>query len=103
MGTRTRTVVVRPDSEIGRLLHDALEYGDRLVIDTGEATFQIVIEPIMEATSSIPSRNPTPEEAAASRAAIYEAAGSWKDVDAETFKDYITERRRTANRPSVTW
>ena len=39
----------------------------------------------------------------ASKAAIREAAGSWRraGIDAEAFKSYIRERRHTANRPPV--
>lgn len=34
-------------------------------------------------------------------AGIRAAAGSWKQVDAEAFKDYIAERRRASSRPAV--
>ena len=51
----------------------------------------------MEDTDTVPS----PEDVARSREGIRLAAGSWKDIDTEGFKEYIAERRRTANRPSV--
>jgi len=38
------------------------------------------------------------------RESILAASGSWQGiVDAEAFKAYIRERRRTKNRPSVRW
>jgi hypothetical protein len=44
---------------------------------------------------------PTPEEVSRSRAGIVKAAGSWKDIDTEKFKAYVSRRRRTAMRPSI--
>jgi hypothetical protein len=44
---------------------------------------------------------PSPEEVARSRDGILKAAGSWKAIDTEAFKAYISDRRHTANRPSV--
>jgi hypothetical protein len=41
------------------------------------------------------------EDVARSRDGILKAAGSWKDIDTDAFKAYISERRHTANRPSV--
>ena len=43
----------------------------------------------------------SPEEVTRSKDGILKAAGSWKGIDTEAFKDYIAERRHTANRPSV--
>lgn len=44
---------------------------------------------------------PTPEEVSRSRAGIVKAAGSWKDIDTEQLKAYVSRRRRTAMRPSI--
>ena len=44
---------------------------------------------------------PSPEKVTRSREGILKAAGSWKDIDTEAFKAYISARRRIANRPSV--
>ena len=44
---------------------------------------------------------PSPEDVTRSREGIRKAAGSWKDIDTAAFKAYITDRRRTANRPTV--
>jgi hypothetical protein len=44
---------------------------------------------------------PSPEEVTRSREGILRAAGSWKDMDTEALKAYISERRRAANRPSA--
>jgi hypothetical protein len=44
---------------------------------------------------------PTAAEIARSRAGILAGAGSWKNLDAEAFKAYVRERRRTSSRPPV--
>ncbi|MGH2559726.1 MAG: hypothetical protein ACRDJH_11730 [Thermomicrobiales bacterium] len=98
----TKTVQIPADSELSRLLRDAVADDVTLLIAAGEETFRLeVAQEFGEGGAFASRRRPTPEDAADSRAAIYEAAGSWKDVDAEAFKAYITERRRTANRLST--
>jgi hypothetical protein len=47
------------------------------------------------------AKAPSPEEVTRSREGILKSAGSWKDIDTEALKAYISERRRTANRPSI--
>ncbi len=88
-----RTLRVPPDSELSHLLHDAVASGELVTIDTGEAVYRVGVESTR--------RRPAAEEIERSRAGIREAAGSWRDIDAEAFKNYIRERRRTANRPSI--
>jgi len=45
---------------------------------------------------------PSAANVARSKAGILKAAGGWKEiVNAEAFKAYIRERRRTSNRPPV--
>jgi len=44
---------------------------------------------------------PRPEEVTRSREGILKAAGSWKDINTQALKAYVSERRRTANRPSI--
>jgi hypothetical protein len=60
-----------------------------------------------EGESPIPDdadRRPSPERVARSIEGIRKAAGAWVgNVDAEAFKAYVRERRRTANRPPVRW
>jgi hypothetical protein len=94
-----RTIRVPPDSELSMLLHDAMTSGELVLIDTGDAVYRVGVE---SARRVDPTRQrPAAEELERSRAGIREAAGSWRDIDAEAFKAYIRERRRTANRPSV--
>ena len=48
------------------------------------------------------ARKASADEVARSKDGILKAAGGWKDiVDAEAFKAYIYERRRTSSRPPV--
>jgi hypothetical protein len=94
-----RTLRVPPDGELSRLLHDALASGEPVTVDTGEAVYRVDVATVHPKTAT--SRLPTPEETERSRAGIREAAGSWREADADAFKAYIRERRRTANRPPV--
>jgi len=95
----TRTLRISPDSELSLLLRDALESGEPAVVDTGEVVYRLGVESTARAGAR--ARRPSPEEVERSRAGIREAAGSWRDFDADAFKAYIRERRRTANRPPV--
>ena len=48
------------------------------------------------------ARKASADEVARSKDGILKAAGGWKEiVDAEAFKAYIYERRRTSSRPPV--
>lgn len=94
-----RTIRVPPDSELSHLLHEAIESGELVTVDTGDVVYRIGVEPARRV--DFPRRPPTAEEIARSRAGIREAAGSWREIDAEAFKAYVRERRRTANRPSA--
>lgn len=40
-GNHEKTLNVSVDSELGRLLHDALTTGSTLLVDTGEATYRV--------------------------------------------------------------
>ena len=44
---------------------------------------------------------PASNEIERSIAGIRAAAGTWRDIDAEAFKSYVAERRRTSSRPPV--
>jgi hypothetical protein len=46
-------------------------------------------------------RPPTAEEVARSRAAIEEAAGSWRDMDVGTLKDDLRRQRAVVTRPPI--
>ena len=93
-----RTIRVPPDSELSHLLHEAIESGELVTVDTGDAVYRIGVE---SARRVDPTRRPAAEELERSRAGIREAAGSWREIDVEAFKAYVRERRRTANRPSA--
>lgn len=102
------TITVAPDSELGANLRDAAKTGRTLIVDTGEAVYSLEIGTKAEGPDShVPSgldEPPSPEQVARSIEGIRKAAGSWKGlVDAEEFKAYIRERRRTKNRPPVRW
>jgi hypothetical protein len=82
--------VVRERASI--LIQD--EHGDRVVMAP--------VGPRAVWDSEEIKRQRTPEEVARTLEGINRAAGSWKGlVDAEEFKSYIRERRRTKNRPPV--
>lgn len=97
----TKTLRVSPDSELSILLRDALKTGESLVIETGDASYRLGVEADWVGSASPAKPLPTPEEVERSRAGILAAAGTWKDFDAEAFKAYIYERRRTSSRPPV--
>ena len=80
----------------------------RVVLGTADGPLAEIV-PLTE-TPTRPADNetaaalpvPTADEAVAAVAAIEQASGGWVGlVDAEAFKVYLSERRRTANRPSV--
>jgi hypothetical protein len=90
----TKTIAVEPGSELDRLLEEALATTVVLLKNDGQRFL------LQQASDDIWA-DYDPE---ASIRGIREAAGSWAGlVDAEAFKAYIRERRRTKNRPSVRW
>jgi hypothetical protein len=98
MNARPREYNVTPDSEIGRLIKEAAASQQSIRVDTGEAIYHVAAD--AEQSARLPV--PTDEEVAASIAGITQSAGTWKGLlDAEEFKAYIRERRKTANRSSV--
>lgn len=85
---------VLPESALGLALRDAAEAGRPIIVDTGEARYEIEV-----LAAAPPERDP--ERAARTIEAIRRAKGAWRDnVDADAFTKYIYERRLTANRPS---
>jgi hypothetical protein len=82
--------VVRDRASI--VIHD--EHGDRVVMAP------VGPRPVWDPEEI--KRPRTSEEVARALEGINRAAGSWKGlIDAEEFKSYIRERRRTKNRPQV--
>src|SRR4051794_3538103 len=97
---------VSPDSELGLLLKDAVRSSEPVLIDTGEAVYALSIDTTSHeqttAERTIARQALTPDEIASSQEGIRQAAGGWKgNVDVDTFKAYIVERRRTSSRPPV--
>jgi len=97
MESDVKTVKLPADSELARALDEATRAGAPVVVDTGEMVYSLSIGVVSAKTAT-----PTADEAARSAEGIRKAAGRWKDlIDAEAFKAYIRERRRTSNRPPV--
>jgi hypothetical protein len=94
MSHAARTIHVAPGSELDRLLESIDDTPIELERDGVHYRLDRVEQPASETTLSA-------ERIARSIAGIRRAAGAWDDIDAEAFKAYIRERRRTANRPSV--
>ncbi|MGH2534260.1 MAG: hypothetical protein ACRDJW_18480 [Thermomicrobiales bacterium] len=93
MVAASKTITVEPGTDLDRLLEEATTTTLVLVKDGQRFLLHRAPEDIWEGYD--------PE---ASIRGIWAAAGSWKGlVDAEEFKAYIRERRRTKNRPSVRW
>jgi hypothetical protein len=92
----TKVIHVEPGSELDRALDEAGETPIELEKDGARYRLDRV-----NATESID--RPSAAQVALSIEGIRKAAGSWSDIDAEAFKAYIRERRKTANRPSVRW
>lgn len=94
MSHATRTIRVAPGSELDRLLETLDDTPVELERDGVHYRLDRVEKPSAGTTLS-------DERIARSIAGIRKAAGVWDDIDAEEFKAYIRDRRRTANRPSV--
>ena len=93
--TEERTRLTLPaESDVARTIKAASETTGRLVVDTGEAIYRLSV-------NRIDRPAPTDDAVAVTIAGMRAAAGSWRDIDAEAFKAYITERRRSSARPSV--
>jgi hypothetical protein len=91
----SKPIHVDPGSDLDRYLDDAAEAPVMLERD-GQLYRLTLVE---RATDDDLWSSYDPERALAG---IRAAAGGWQGlVDAEEFKRYIYERRRTANRPSV--
>ena len=107
MTAAPKTIRVAPDSEPALLVRQAAADAEPVLVDTGDEVFAVRVrtcaadEPSV--VSHVPDRDPSPEEVARSIEEMRKAAGSRQDIDAEAFKAYIWERRRTASRLSAPW
>ena len=73
-----------------------------IVDERGGRVVMSPVRPRVVETSDEIRRPPTPEEVQRALEGINRAAGGWKGLmDAEEFKTYIRQRRRTKNRPPV--
>jgi hypothetical protein len=91
MASEPQTIEVTPESELGSVL-DAAGAGPTRLVRNG-----IRFHLAREGDDIWAGYDPVE-----ARAGILAASGSWKGlIDAEAFKAYIRERRRTKNRPSV--
>ena len=86
-------LTVPAESDLARTIKAASEDTGALVVDTGEALYRLSVDRI--------DRPVREDRVAATIAGMRTAAGSWRDIDAEAFKAYITERRHASTRPSV--
>ena len=93
MAEEPTRLTVPAESNVARTIKAASEDTGALVVDTGEAVYRLSFDRI--------DRPDTDDSVAATIAGMQAAAGSWRDIDAEAFKAYITERRRASTRPSV--
>ena len=94
---KPKTIHVEPGSELERVLDEANETPVELEQRGVRYRLTRVPRPV-EAEDIWADYDPQ-----RALAQLQAAAGGWRGlVDAEAFKAYIHERRRTANRPSVT-
>jgi hypothetical protein len=98
MAQNTRVILIPDDSELARALRDAA--AAPVHVTAGGVLYRISREGVATAATTAP---PDEEAVLQTRAGIRKATGAWKaaGVDAEAFKQYLAERRRTANRPSI--
>ena len=87
-------LTIPPDSEVARTLKAASEQTGVVVVDTGDALYQLAVGRIDRPAAS--------DDAVAFTIAGMQAdASSWRDIDAEAFKAYLRERRRSSSRPPI--
>ncbi|MBI4320630.1 MAG: hypothetical protein HY675_19235 [Chloroflexi bacterium] len=97
MARELKRIKLPPESDLALLLKASTLSRKRLIVDTGEALYSVSVDTLDEMP-----KIPKAEDVARSKEGILKAAGRWKEiVDAEAFKAYIHERRRTSGRPSV--
>jgi hypothetical protein len=86
------TIKVTGDSELGKLVDTARRHP--VLLEKNGELYRL--ERMEQEGNTL-----TPSDVTRSKEGILQAAGSWKDIDTEAFKEYIKDRRQTANRPSV--
>lgn len=97
MASERETIDISNNPDLLRIVETMREHNTSAVLTNGTENVAVVT-PVGEA----PKRRGKRGKTQADRDAFVQAAGSWKGIiDAEAFKTYIRERRKTANRPSV--
>jgi hypothetical protein len=92
MNEPTKKITVPEGSSLAKLLTDV---GSRpILLEKNGELYRLERMETEDKTLS-------PAEVTRSREGILKAAGSWKGIDTKAFKVYISDRRHTANRPSV--
>lgn len=97
MADESNRIHISEESELAALIQESAASGRPLQIETNGTVYT---GSFVEGTRT-GKRPIDPEKVARLQASIRAATGAWKDFDAEGFKEYIRERRRTANRPPV--
>lgn len=98
MASARETIDIANNPDLLRIVETMRQRHTSAVLTNGTENVA-VMTPVGEA----PRRRRTRVKTQADHDAFIQAAGSWKGlIDAEAFKAYLRERRKTANRPSVT-
>lgn len=98
MASEREMIDISNNPDLLRIVEAMRQRNTSAVLTNGTESVAVVT-PIGEATKRRSKRVRTQ----ADHDAFVSAAGSWKGIiDADTFKAYIRERRKIANRPSVT-
>jgi hypothetical protein len=87
-----KKIIVSEDSSLAKLLSDAA--ASPILLEKNGELYRLERMETEDNTLS-------PEDVSRSKDGILKAAGSWQGIDTEAFKAYISDRRHTANRPSV--
>jgi hypothetical protein len=104
MAARRKPIRVTDESNVRLLLRDVAAAGSPVLVDTGDALYDVDVHRSTAGSPGEPPRPDPPSEEQVARllAGIHNAAGGWRGlVDAEELTAYIYERRRMANRPPV--
>jgi hypothetical protein len=98
MVTKPKTIIIDPDSELGRLLKDA-DVGP-LLLESAGMRYRLERVGIEQGPETRTLDNLWDDyDPDAVRAAILAAAGTWADVDTEDLKEYLYRRRAEGTRP----
>lgn len=93
------TIDISNNPELLRLVEEMKRHNRSTILSNGTQKVAVVV-PMDDKT---PRKRTKKAKTQADYDAFAAAAGSWKGlIEAEEFKAYIRERRKTKNRPSVT-